>query len=119
MVFAENFVPIVRSGKNSLALGDCYEAAIWVGLGYFLAVSYSIVLDKFIAAFLATAATGAAIYAVCLYLGMRLAEALTGTTGPNLPNLHTAYVATNVLLTFILAGAVAVSWRLFARKEGR
>ena len=95
---------------------DCCTVALWLPLAYSLAVSFSILLDKAIAAFLGALATTAGVCATSTYLGFRCMEWLH----PDSPvKLRQAQIVSNLLLLLVLGLSVFLAWRLFARKEGR
>ena len=95
---------------------DFCTAAIWLPVIYFLAVIFSVMLDKSIAAFLAAAATAVGVYAMSTYLGIRCVEWLY----LYLPaNLRQAEIVSNLVLLLVLVVSALLSWWLFARKEGR
>ena len=114
-------VPLLRwqaakaAGIHSL-YRDAYTTIVWIPLIYFLAVPFSIVLDRAITAFLAAAACAAIIYALFQTAGYFVADIFHL---PSDPRFRLAHLVSNLLLTAVLAAVVALSWRLFARKEGR
>lgn len=97
-------------------LHDLCTAVLWLPLAYFLAVSFSVFLDRSIAACLAASATAVGVYAATNYLGVRYVEWLHpySTIDQRLTQ-----IVSNFLLILVAAITASLSWWLFKRKEAR
>lgn len=102
--------------QRAFSPGTPYASVLRIPFIYFLAMSYSILLDRALFAFLAAAASLIFVHATCQGIGYLVVG--TASTG-SLPNPQTVTFIGYFLETCLVVGAAFLSWRLFSRKEGR
>jgi hypothetical protein len=116
LVVSAGYIGIIWETDPRWLPTDYCTALVWIPLMYFVSVCFSVVLSTDAAAFLAAAAFVAAGHATCQFGSALLVSTISASSYPRFDLIALVGIC---LEMFLVLGAAILSWRLFARKEGR
>ena len=116
LVVSAGYAGIVWEADPHWLPTDYCTASVWIPLMYFVSVCFSLVLTRDAAAFLAAAALVAVGHATCQFGSALLVNTISASSYPRFDLIALVGIC---LEMFLVLGAAILSWRLFARKEGR